>query len=225
MAGFQAPEKIKIAGKEVNVHFPQEPGMGALHDFLSIFLDDDYKIHNHKGGVDTVIDIGANLGFFSLAARHAFPKATIHSYEPNKALEKYLKPHAEQALFKVHYEAVGLEDDRVKLDFRGETKQTRSQQAASGEIMQVAFRKVIERIGNRVDFLKIDCEGNEWEILEDRETWKKVRFLAMEYHLWANGKDHTDAKKAVEAIGFKVTGQHPIDDYGLIYASNKNWSL
>lgn len=51
--------------------------------FFSIFLDDDYFIDRITRPVSTVLDIGANIGFFSIAARKSFPQATIHSYEPN----------------------------------------------------------------------------------------------------------------------------------------------
>ena len=61
--------------------------MGTLNDFLSIFLDDDYYLERQNKEVSSVLDIGANLGFFSIAARNAFPNATIHSYEPNEDLK------------------------------------------------------------------------------------------------------------------------------------------
>ena len=70
----------------MKLSFPDE--VGVVNDFLSIFLDDDYRLDRVKWPVGTVLDIGANLGFFSIAARNAFPEATIHAYEPNHELEK-----------------------------------------------------------------------------------------------------------------------------------------
>ena len=217
MAGFQPPRKIQCKGSSFDLFFPDE--IGTSIDFLSIFLDDDYLLETQSGKVSTVLDIGANLGFFSVAARDAFPNATIHSYEPNKELREYLEPHAKQADFEIHYEAVGMEDGWVNLDIRGETNQTRSQVNADGEIPQVAFRKTVERLHGKVDFAKIDCEGAEWEFLEDKEAWQNIRFLAMEYHLWVGEKSHQDADLALRALDFEILHQIPIEDYGLIYGA------
>ncbi|MBT3468578.1 MAG: FkbM family methyltransferase [Opitutae bacterium] len=215
-AGFEPPNQIEVQGHSLSLYFPNE--VGTTNDFLSIFLDDDYRLDRQKWAVSTVLDIGANLGFFSIAARNAFPEAKIHAYEPNQSLQEYLNPHASQASFNINYEAVGLDDGCVTLDVRGETNQTRSQSDESGDVPQIAFRKAVDRLGGRVDFAKIDCEGAEWEFLEDTDTWKNVHFLAMEYHLWPGNKYHHDADVALRKLGFQILQQIPIDNYGLIYA-------
>ena len=215
-AGFRPPECIQINGKDLKLHFPDE--VGTVNDFLSIFLDDDYRLGRVNWPVSTVLDIGANLGFFSIAARNAFPGATIHAYEPNSDLGKYLQPHAGQAGFELNFEAVGMEQGTVSLDIRGETNQTRSKADEGGTIPQVAFREAIKRLGGTVDVAKVDCEGAEWEFLEDKEAWQNVRFLAMEYHLWPGKRGHYDIQMVLRGLGFQILHTKPIADYGLIYA-------
>ena len=34
----------------------------------------------------------------------------------------------------------------------------------------------------------MDCEGSEWDILEDPESLRQVDNITLEYHLWANQK-------------------------------------
>jgi len=48
-----------------------------------------------------------------------------------------------------------------------------------------SISKVIRRIahGGIVDLVKLDCEGAEWEILQDSQAMKCVINLTMEYHL------------------------------------------
>ncbi|MFP4296915.1 MAG: FkbM family methyltransferase [Spirulinaceae cyanobacterium] len=34
-----------------------------------------------------------------------------------------------------------------------------------------------------IDFLKMDCEGSEWDILQDESLLQRTRFFCLEYHL------------------------------------------
>jgi hypothetical protein len=39
--------------------------------------------------------------------------------------------------------------------------------ADGGEIRMISIRSAIELLGGAVDLLKLDCEGGEWNILEN----------------------------------------------------------
>ena len=57
---------------------------------------------------ETLIDIGANRGQFSLLARGLFPKAQIHAFEPlSSARETYLSVFGDDPLTKLHPIAAG----------------------------------------------------------------------------------------------------------------------
>ncbi|MFQ5661411.1 MAG: FkbM family methyltransferase [Gammaproteobacteria bacterium] len=43
------------------------------------------RVLSNLGGVQSVVDIGANRGQFGLVARHCFPRALVYSFEPLKA--------------------------------------------------------------------------------------------------------------------------------------------
>ena len=68
----------------------------------------------------------------------------------------------------------------------------------------------------------MDCEGSEWEILKDKESWKKVKFLTMEYHLGKNNNDHKRILSFLDDIGFKkITDLSTSNaDYGMVLAYN-----
>ncbi|MDT4966827.1 MAG: hypothetical protein QOJ64_1564, partial [Acidobacteriota bacterium] len=70
-------------------------------------------------------------------------------------------------------------------------------------IKQIAFREAVARLGDRVDLVKLDCEGGEWDILRDGESWQRVRFLTMEFHLWA-GYTIGELKSRVSSLGFDI---------------------
>ncbi|MGL5064327.1 MAG: FkbM family methyltransferase, partial [Microcoleus sp.] len=166
-----------------------------------------------------ILDIGANVGLFPIAARNRFPQSVIHAYEPNPNLETYLENQSQIANFTYFMEAVGATDGKVELNIREVSGKSRSTVSDRGNIPMVSLQRAIDRIGGRVDLAKVDCEGAEWLLFEDREAWQRVQNLSLEYHLWPD-RTHAAAKQAVESLGFQVRKQIPTDQwYGLILAS------
>jgi len=193
---------------------PEQSGVRTA--FIDILLDDCYGLHSARE-VSTILDIGAHVGLFGLAARHAFPRATIHAYEPNSLLESHLRVQASAAGFKYFLEAVGKENGRVRLDVHEDSVRTRSYPDPRGQVRQIAFRVVVQRLGGLVGFAKLDCEGAEWDLLGDETTWRAIERVAMEYHLWS-GHTHHEARTKVSDLGFTVMDQKELVDSGLLLA-------
>lgn len=216
-AAFALPSTVLLGDREATLDLPAEAGVRTA--FVELLLDDCYRLRDSRAKrIGTVIDIGANVGLFGLAARAAFPAATIHAYEPNPALEPHLANQAKQAGFEYFMEAVGRESGRVRLDFSGvESVLTASHADPTGEIPQIALQTALERMGGSVDLLKLDCEGAEWEMLEDLSVWRAVRLVAMEYHLRPE-HDRDSGRRALERCGFRVIEQQHVGTYGLIFA-------
>lgn len=217
VANFNLPDNLMVLGKRQNVNLPSEKGMDG--EFIEVLLDDCYGVEQLPPSLLKIIDIGANVGLFPVAARNRFPQAVIHAYEPNPNLESYLKHQSEIANFEYFMEAVGVQDGKVTLDIREVSGKTRSTVSESGDIPMVSLKRAIERIGGRVDLAKVDCEGAEWLLFEDTDTWQLVQNLALEYHLWS-GHSHAETRQVIENLGFQIKKQIPIDKwYGLILAS------
>ncbi len=221
-ASFRVPSEIKIGNQRKRLFFPDEDGVKVA--FVDLLLDDCYGcdlLARRREKIDTVLDIGGNVGIFGVAARIAFPGAVIHSYEPNPKIEKYLSYQAKSVNFTYFMEAVGSENGMVSLDFPGDSVQTRSRKDINGKIPQISFSKAIKRIGGHVDLLKMDCEGAEWEIFEETESWKRVNNLTMEYHLFESGATEQKLLEKVEDLGFDVSQFSPAGDFGLLFARRK----
>lgn len=218
---FVVPRHLVVNGARIAVETPQEHGSRV--DFIAIFLNDCYHLERLKkldGGIRCILDVGSNCGWFSIAARNHFPRATIHAYEPNPAVLPFLQHNTGQIDVVAHPEAVGAQDGMVNLLCDGESNQTRT--IDGGDIRRVAFSAAIERLGAPVDLLKLDCEGAEWAVLERPEDWATVRWLTMEYHLWARpGLTHRDAAQCVARLGFEVLEQRPTGEYGLLLAHRR----
>jgi FkbM family methyltransferase len=218
-ASFELPDSILLNGNKHILKLPNENGVKIA--FIDLLLDDCYGCHNLKQRgtrIKTVLDIGGNVGLFGLAARNVFPGATIHAYEPNQKLEKYLVAQAKSASFEYFMEAIGLEDGMISLEHGDDAVQTRSKQDDTGNVPQIAFSKAIERLGGEVDLLKLDCEGGEWEMFEDKKSWQHIKNLSMEYHLFEPGQNEQKVKSIIESLGFRITSFVPIENFGLLTA-------
>ncbi|MEJ5232949.1 MAG: FkbM family methyltransferase [Geminicoccaceae bacterium] len=167
------------------------------------------------GEIRTVVDIGANQGFFAIAARKWFPNAVIHAYEPNTALHDVLESNAGAVEAKVFWEAVGSTPGTVELELFDDTNLTRAHRSDQGAFPLVPFATVAERIGGTIDLLKLDCEGWEWEILEAAAV-RNVRILTMEYHLAETSLTHDDVGPWLAKRAFSLLKQRRLSDFGQV---------
>ena len=214
---------MRLDGKTVAVTAPDE--FGARMDFLVCFIDDEYGLRRVNDAVATVVDIGSNVGFFSLAARDRFPGATIHAYEPNPRTLTYLARNAAAADVQVFPEAVGASAGSVWLEDVGDSNQARISDGAKAgtRVPQVPLTQVVDRLGGSIDLAKIDCEGAEWEMFQNPEPWRSIRLLRMEYHLWKR-RTFAQVVDALSGLGF-TTHHHRPDasgEWGTVWARNND---
>jgi FkbM family methyltransferase len=214
---FHIPERVKLPGGFVELSSPNENG--ALTDFLMCLLDDGYGLARIHDQPATILDIGANIGFFALATRSFFPSATIHCYEPNPRILPYLEKNASAVAAEVFREAVGAGAGTVFLEERGDSNQARTAGATSGlAVPQVGLASAVQRLNGKIDLAKIDCEGAEWEMFENREPWKAIRHLRMEYHL-IEGTCYADVQSRLSEFGFEIQQHHPSSGWGTVWAT------
>jgi len=179
-------EKLNINGGPKTVAFLKESKCFIIESML----EDAYQLEKISWPRDKhmrIVDIGANVGTFAMAARTEFPNATIHCYDANPFLKKTLSLHAYDAGAKLFMEGVGLKSGSFALDDRPNVSNESNSVAIvdftqQGSIPITSLKEVAQRIGGEIDLLKMDCEGSEWIILQDVETLKKVKYVTVEYH-------------------------------------------
>lgn len=213
-------DHIKLNGRRISLDFPAAERPRQEYEFSKIVIDDCYRLREVEN-VQTILDIGSNVGLFAIAARRRFPHATIHCYEPNPAVVPFLQSHCAQAKCQVFPAAVGLGEGQVSLrtDDAGTLFSTTIADSLGG-VTQVSFASAVGKLG-QVDLLKLDCEGAEWEIFDDLKTWKSVRCLAMEYHLWAKPGASADMlRDRLFGIGFsKIHIDNDGAQWGMAFAA------
>jgi FkbM family methyltransferase len=168
--------------------------------------------------IRSVVDVGANQGLFTMYARALFPDARIHAYEPNRDLDFPLKENCRIAGAELFFEGVGAADGTCELISGGDSNLSRTVHSDAGGIRVTGIERVLDRLGGHADLLKLDCEGCEWHVFKARDSLRRVRYLTMEYHCWANGSGHDDIRPLLEGLGFVVLGQIRCSDFGQVLA-------
>jgi FkbM family methyltransferase len=178
-------QQVSVGGRTVQLQVPPGEADRQQWEIHHLHVDDPYQLRSIRTPVRTVVDIGANIGFFSILARANFPQAIIHCYEPNPALLPITRANTEALSIQLHAEGVGARAMTGAMQCDGATLEGSLVPAADGEpgIAIVPLATVLQRIGGSLDLLKMDCEGAEWDILRDAASLQKVRMIAMEYHL------------------------------------------
>jgi FkbM family methyltransferase len=145
-------------------------------------------------GPRTVLDIGANVGAFSLAAAINFPSARIVAVEPAPDTFAYLVGNVRRNGLLDRIEclqaaAVGAADVRqayVTVQPKDSVTTSTSLAPQGPQSLTVPARRLSDLIAGlkEVDLLKIDAEGAEYEILENTpaEALTPVSVIVLEYH-------------------------------------------
>jgi FkbM family methyltransferase len=140
------------------------------------------------GRLPLAIDIGANLGAFSITYCRNFTK--IIAIEPNlDTLRAFNYTLTENGIDNVHLYnyAVGNTCGTTKL-YRGGGEQisgnasTACQVGEYEEVPAIDFQGVMNLAGNNyIDYMKIDCEGAEYDFLQGQDL-SNIYCITGEYH-------------------------------------------
>lgn len=160
--------------------------------FFEIFANGCYRRHVRLPRTGTIVDIGANIGAFTLDCAIRCPDVRIDAYEPNPAVFRTLMTNVERnglsRRVRLFNEAVGGTRGTLRLwASDGNIAATaypsaRDAQSPAIDVPQTDLATVVERAG-RVDVLKIDAEGAEADILESgRAALGRVEQIVAEYH-------------------------------------------
>jgi FkbM family methyltransferase len=212
---FVLPKQFKYNSKSFSIVGPEEKSLAWV--FRDVVLDDEYGLSCIAKTPKTVLDIGVNIGLFSIWAGAKFPGAAIHVYEPNPALFEALTANVGQVGATVYTEGVSAQDGHGHFVENGESMVGQCSVASDGDIRLVSLRSAIERLGGSVDFLKMDCEGAEWEIFEDMEPFKAVEMLRMEYHLTRADRSLGWMINRLESVGFRLLKLEPNQGFGIAW--------
>jgi FkbM family methyltransferase len=198
------------------LHVPK-PMMGA---FREVFLDQIYYRHlpsEITRDLKTILDVGANAGYFGVFALYRNPVATVHCVEPFPACVTQIQEYAkdfETGQMKVHELGLSGENGSFKLyvddvqEYSTTSSMTPGENKQAIEIETISFRNFLEQEKlEQVDLVKMDCEGAEYSTIYAMEDvdFNKVSAWAIETHL-GSAKEECTAHLAcfLESYGYKT---------------------
>jgi FkbM family methyltransferase len=156
-----------------------------LHTYREIYGHGIYDIP--LGPAPLILDCGANIGIATLYLKQRHPDAEVIAFEPDATNFALLEANVGAAGFggvTLRREAVWKADGAIRFSLDASMGSRIEDGATAGgrtqSVPAVRLRNLIDR---RVDFLKLDIEGAEYEVLKDIEgVLGHVRHLFLEYH-------------------------------------------
>ena len=186
----------------------------SLFVFDEIFLQrcyDSPDILNRKP-IRTIIDVGANIGCFSLHAKQLWPEARIVAIEPHPTNFASLQEHVKlSGLKNITTLQVGVSDRCGSFDLYlsprnigGHSMYKKSDQVI--RIETITLQDVLEMLGSEgsCDLLKIDCEGCEKALLSalTAEQAEKIGCIIFEPEHGLYNVD--ELNKRLQSLGYQV---------------------
>ena len=192
---------FSLLGKRLETDSP----FWTLHGIREIFVDKTYAFKSTTNS-PRIIDCGANIGLSTVFFKLAYPGARVTALEPDPAicgiLEKNLR-------------VFGLDDVTVlcKAAWTNDAGVSFISSGGVGGRIDIATTKgsvtpsvrLRDFLQEPVDFLKIDIEGAEYEVLKDcADSLGNVQNLFIEYHSMERDEQQLDQiLKFLKDAGFK----------------------
>jgi len=192
-----------------------------------IFEDNCYQtIYQVKPG-DVVMDIGASVGPFSWSIKDKASK--IIAVEPSKGAVSTLKENLKGYNVHVIDKALGKEEGMEKMTpmfLLNEDENSNQFNYASKAVETTSFRSIVEQHNlDRIDFIKTDCEGGEYNLFTDANMpylLNNVRNIVGEFHL---SRDFPEQKVEFRYFRDKYLKQFPHFEVYSIDGVNIKWDL
>jgi FkbM family methyltransferase len=218
------PQVVLIVRSAMDIWSVKETFLDQFYTRFGVPVEDDW----------TVMDIGAGIGDYAIHAAYGKPNVQVYAFEPfpgsfsllrkNLALNKISHVHAfQQAVWRktgqLHLDIASGEP----LQFSSHNPDSRVENDQGLSVDAVSLDSVLSKLNlSRLDLLKMDCEGAEYEILFNTPSAKfqMIDRIIMEYHDLDGQHSHPVLIDFLERQGYQVTCHENIvhAEIGYLYA-------
>lgn len=173
-------------------------------------------LHKYSGPLDIVVDIGAHVGCFSLAA--AEKGAEVYAIEPSPINHRMLLINIDENGFSDRIHPINLAVARVGFEKRvmrfvgGSGTGQRSLAYSNAfpqesTVMTIDLKHLLDsifKVHGKIDYVKVDIEGAEWELLDD---------------------DDKELKDLIGRVGHWEVSMHPLNNKNYFEGKEMDYSL
>lgn len=193
--------RVEFAVQGEVIRLVDVPGSSAPAAMLGEFSRDLYQLRSRTfHAADVVVDVGAHIGAVAIILARLHPAIRVIAYEPSThnfaMLQENLRLNQVGNVVAVR-EAIAGEAGSLELLWNPLqtanassmlSSTTRDARAAAGwereQVRAITLDQAFDQ--HRIDrcaFLKLDCEGAEWEIVRHAAALERVVAAAIELHL------------------------------------------
>lgn len=190
------------------------------------YLTDGFGIRDG----DTVIDIGAHIGTFTVYAAKLAGRGAVYSFEPHPENFRLLKKNVSlNGLKNVRLSRTGVSGGGGECALFTDEENTggHSIYGKGGRQLRIRCTTLSDILSSNsidsCDFLKMDCEGAEYGILfgTPPECFDRIRKMVLEYHEYFFGRKRLRHLVIfLGKMGFRVSVRPITKRQGIIYARN-----
>jgi len=180
----------------------------------------------------TILDIGAGLGDWCICVAARYPRTAIYAYEPFPdsfaLLEENLALNRVSNVKAFPY-AISSREGSINLHIVSQHAVQHSTALKTDtpgtRVQSVTLDQVLSEIP-QCDYLKMDCEGAEYDILfgADDMTLQKIKHICLEYHDGVTEFSHQDLVLFLARKNFQIrlTPNPAWRHLGFLYAVKNN---
>jgi FkbM family methyltransferase len=196
LRGFPPISQAKLLNGKSIVHPPK---VGLVEAILEIWFENSYFPSNFytPQSEDVIVDVGANIGIFTIQAAQINPKARIAAFEPFPENFECLSRNIINFGLKnvaLHTHAVSSNYEQgliVETGDRSLDHQLIKESEKTSEMVKCTLVNVIPLEGifdiidtEKISLLKVDIEGAEQDVFEStsENTLNRIDRIAIEYH-------------------------------------------
>lgn len=182
--------------------------------YNEVVVQNTYNLSNADVAGKTVIDIGANIGVFSILAA-ALGAKNILSVEPVRStyetFNKNIKLSGFDTVIKTFKNVVSdVKDDVIKISLCNQSGHNSIYNVEDSyeEVSSITLSDLLSKTDDNDIFLKMDCEGSEFDIIlgATDEEMNRISKIVLEVHtdLHPIYKDLTELHQKMNEFGFKL---------------------